>query len=429
MTDNDKMQSQPSDAQARASASARFGRQLIIFLELFRKIGPINSPHVPSEVRAALQDKRFGGRDRRLYKALIYSAMRLWPWLEGAKKTAAWAEVVAALSDLPPAQKALIAQAPQDLSLWPGWVSERLRTPGLTWRGLLPDWFIAQSPRPIEEDGAAAWALVARKPLWIRRQRVGWEVLGEALDQSQVTWRRPDPTVADAPDAASIEGDPDLTRLTPWREGWFEVQDLGAQRLLGIVPVTPGGVWLDACAGAGGKALQLAHLLGPDGSVYAEDVRADALSTLRERAARGGVSEQVSARVVSAAITSAEAGSRRFDGVLVDAPCTGTGTWGRYPHMRAVTTAADAQKAAALQLHLLLTHAKRLKPGGVLVYATCSLAEVENAAVVQAFLKRAPGFEVIPLVGSSSDVPSAHGLTLWPNQHDGFFVCALRSAA
>lgn len=374
-----------------------------------------------------------------MYKALLYSAARLWPWLEGARRGEAWAEVVAALSDLPQPLRDTLTAPPAALAEWPRWVGKRVGAQGLSWRGLLPEWLWAQAPSAVAEQAAgaeAAWALLTRKPLWVRRQRVGWDALASALDAAQLRWRRLQPADPSAPDAAEVDGDPDLTRTQPWREGWLEVQDLGSQRLLGLAPLASHGglAWLDACAGAGGKALQLAAILGPAARVFAEDVRADALAALRERAARAGVASQLRTRQVREVSGLGEGRGRGLtprdlDGVLIDAPCSGTGTWGRHPHMRAATTPAHLARAADRQRALLAAHAPRVRPGGLVLYATCSVCQAENGDVVRAFLDAHPGFDVIPLQGGPCDIAGPFGLTLWPNRHDGFFLCALRRTA
>ena len=171
-----------------------------------------------------------------------------------------------------------------------------------------------------------------------------------------------------------------------------------------------GGHWLDACAGAGGKTLQLAALLGPDGTVTARDTRRTALEELSARAARARLSVRI------------RAGDRSdppggFDGVLVDAPCSGSGTWRRAPHLKWVTTAEGVRNAAATQLGLLRENAARARPGGRVVYATCSLCRSENESVVAQFLQSAEGFEAEP--------PAR---TLLPQSHDGdgFFVACFR---
>jgi 16S rRNA (cytosine967-C5)-methyltransferase len=205
--------------------------------------------------------------------------------------------------------------------------------------------------------------------------------------------------------------------------------------LLEAVAPVAGTRWLDACAGAGGKSLQLAAMLGPDGAVRAEDVRPAALEQLAVRAARCGLSHRIKrAPSPTPSPTPSPPAKPQYDAVLLDAPCTGSGTWRRSPHLRWQLTPERVQAAAALQLQLLNSHAPRVAPGGLLVYATCSQAIAENEAVVSAFLEHAGGdFEpaALPGVGAAGGVPhpnGAHMMVVSPQQHntDAFFGAALR---
>jgi 16S rRNA (cytosine967-C5)-methyltransferase len=212
-----------------------------------------------------------------------------------------------------------------------------------------------------------------------------------------------------------------VTATEAYRSGRVEIQDLGSQLLLEAVGVAPGGRWLDACAGAGGKSLQLAGLLGPDGRVDAEDVRPAALAELARRAARAGLAGRISIR---------GAAGGGYDGVLVDAPCSGSGTWRRSPHLKWVTSPAQIAAGAARQEALLARCAPRVRPGGQLVYATCSLARSENEEVVRRFLAAHPAFAAGPYPRPRGGEPAGDGLRFWPADHDGdgFFVASFRRA-
>ncbi len=211
------------------------------------------------------------------------------------------------------------------------------------------------------------------------------------------------------------------------------MQDLGSQALLAAVAPARGGAWLDACAGAGGKSLQLALLLGgaPPARVTAADVRAHALQEVTRRARRAGLLRVIN--VLPPAAPAAPATTALYDGVLVDAPCTGSGTWRRAPHLRWQLQPGAVAAAATLQLRILRDSARRVRPGGLLVYATCSLADAENGGVVDAFLASgafASGFEPAPLPGAAALGLRDEGgrMTIPPAalNSDGFFVAALR---
>jgi 16S rRNA (cytosine967-C5)-methyltransferase len=374
---------------------------------------------LPGRIDALLGgDRRLGSRDRRLYRELIYTTLRYLPWIEpelgtldGPPAKAGRAlERIAWLSAETPATHDFRTEFASALPPCPADSASKAGVLGLNPDLLEPDWFKAECPdaaRPALRD-----SLLSRAPLWLRLQTdESREVYGEF---GRMGW---DFRVSDLlPDAVRIAGDADLTRTRSHREGRIEIQDLGSQLVLESVGVEPGGRWLDACAGAGGKTLQLARLLGAAGRVEARDVRRSALEELERRAQRAGLSGRIG-----------RAGPG-FDGVLVDAPCTGTGTWRRSPHLKWVTRAQRVVEAASIQLSLLGEQAGEVRPGGRLVYATCSLCRSENEAVVEAFLSAHPAFEPSPLDPGRGGDSRGAGAYFWPQVHDGdgFFVASLR---
>ena len=188
--------------------------------------------------------------------------------------------------------------------------------------------------------------------------------------------------------------------------------------MLACAAVPAGGRWLDACAGAGGKTLQLARLLGPAGHVDATDIRLDILEELRDRATRARLQN----------ITIVKAGTGEYDGVLVDAPCSGSGTWRRQPHLKWYVKPETIASFAATQRQILAANAAHVKPGGLLLYATCSLSHHENRDVVAAFLNEHPNFNPeAPTKNFGGDFDDL-GTALLPGTRntDGFYVAALR---
>lgn len=250
---------------------------------------------------------------------------------------------------------------------------------------------------------------MSRAPLWLRLQTADPEPVLLEFDRLGWTWRR-SPLLSSA---VALPPDTDVERTRAYRSGAVEIQDVGSQLVLESVGVRPGGYWLDACAGSGGKTLQLAAMLGPEGRICARDVRLAPLDALAERAARAGLAGRID-------IGSPLDPPGGFDGVLVDAPCSGSGTWRRSPHLKWATGPAAVREAAARQAVLLRENLPRVRPGGLLVYATCSLCRSENESVVGAFLRDNPGLE-----------PALAGTRLMPQSHDGdgFFVTALRRPA
>src|SRR5690606_18093339 len=217
--------------------------------------------------------------------------------------------------------------------------------------------------------------------------------------------------------------------LSSFKDGWFELQDEGSQ-LLGMLVDAPPTRVVDACAGAGGKTLQLAAQMKNRGDLHALDVDAKRMDAMKKRARRAGV-HNVRIRVI-AADEAADAQLAELgpiaDRVLVDAPCTGTGTFRRKPDARLRLTEEDVQLHVARQTLLIERFSALVKPGGRLIYGTCSLLPEENAEVVEAFLAQHPEYSVRPIAEElgetlGAQVSSGPYLRLSPHQHgtDGFF--------
>jgi 16S rRNA (cytosine967-C5)-methyltransferase len=370
---------------------------------------------LPGQIQRLLAGERaFGSRDRRLYRELIYTTLRYLPWVEPwldrepdrAAKIVAW---LAAESRETAAYRAALCPD------WPAADTLAARAAFLEADpvALLPAWFRDECPEAF--TAAELEAQLARAPLWLRLQTDDHDAV--AAEFAAKGWRVQPSTLL--PSAWRVLDGADVTQSTAYASGQVEVQDLGSQLVLESVGPQPGGRWLDACAGAGGKSLQLARLLGADGSVEAHDIRRAALAELQSRAARAG------ARNVR---TISQPSVGDYDGVLVDAPCSGSGTWRRAPHLKWATTPGIVAHRAALQQELLASFAGGVRPGGLLVYATCSLCQQENAAIVTAFLATHPDFSSAPLARTFGFEPGPAGLTILPARHDtdGFFVSALR---
>ena len=182
-----------------------------------------------------------------------------------------------------------------------------------------------------------------------------------------------------------------LFRTDAFQSGWFEVQDAGSQVLAMLLPVSAGQKVVDFCAGAGGKTLALAAMMNNKGSLTACDVSENRLDRMRPRLARAGVDN---VRIQPLA-TETDSKLKRLvgtqDAVLVDAPCSGSGTWRRSPDIK--WRGLDLETLNATQLSVLNSASRLVKPEGYLVYATCSLLDAENEGVVSAFLTAHPEFE------------------------------------
>ena len=238
----------------------------------------------------------------------------------------------------------------------------------------------------IPQDLSRLTRLMARRPpLWIRLQHGGEaETLAE-LAASGMTVRR-HPRVAAA--VALTGGKLNVFTLESFRAGRFEVQDLASQCVGLVCAPKPGERWFDACAGGGGKTLELAVLMRRRGTVIAGDVREGILHELKLRARRAGF-PNISTLHHDGRVPR---GFHPCDGVLVDAPCSGSGVWRRNPGSAWKFRPAELKEYARRQYDILAHFSTAVKPGGVLVYATCSLFREENEEVVGRFLAAHPDF-------------------------------------
>jgi 16S rRNA (cytosine967-C5)-methyltransferase len=221
-----------------------------------------------------------------------------------------------------------------------------------------------------------------------------------------------------------------LDTASAYRDGWVEIQDEGSQLVALLCDVHPGMRVLDLCAGAGGKSLALAAFMQNQGDLNLCDIDADRLKPAGARLRRAGVTiaKLRPLKAKNDPWLAGQAGG--FDRVLVDAPCTGSGAWRRNPVARLQLTEERLDALCATQRHLLTQAASLVKPGGKLIYATCSILADENDAVVEDFLAKVQGFDVCPIADVWRDLiggecPSEGRflhLTPYKNGTDGFFV-------
>ena len=227
-----------------------------------------------------------------------------------------------------------------------------------------------------------------------------------------------------------------LTRLPMLKSGAVEIQDEGSQLVAMLVDARPGERVVDFCAGAGGKTLAIAAQMHNKGHVVACDVADARLKRSAERFRRAGF-HNIETRVLASETDRwVKRHKLGFDRVLVDAPCSGTGTWRRNPdaRWRAPGEGRGLGNLVALQARILASAARLVKPGGRLVYATCSMIIEENEDQVAAFLAAHAAFHAVPLREAAPQFSnSAHPdfLSLTPARHetDGFFAAVLRRDA
>ena len=233
-----------------------------------------------------------------------------------------------------------------------------------------------------------------------------------------------------------LSGKPSLARHPLFLDGSIEVQDEGSQLLGFLVQPKRGEMVADFCAGAGGKTLLLGAMMRSQGRLYAFDVAEKRLAKLKPRLARSGLSNVHPVRIESEHDIKVKRLAGKLDRVLVDAPCSGLGTLRRNPDLKWRQTPDSVAELNAMQASILSAAAGLVKKGGRLVYATCSLLEAENEAIVSAFLAAHPEFVSL----SAADVLGKQGieigaamsvddrLRLLPHRHgtDGFFAAVLQ---
>lgn len=245
-----------------------------------------------------------------------------------------------------------------------------------------------------------------------------------------------------------VQGKPALTRLALFQNGSVEVQDEGSQLLALLLDAHRGEMVADFCAGAGGKTLALGAAMRNTGRLYAFDVSAHRLDKLKPRLARSGLSNVHPIAIAHERDERIKRLSGKMQRVLVDAPCSGLGTLRRNPDLKWRQTPTDVQELAAKQQAILSSAARLLKPGGRLVYATCSILPQENEAIAQSFLAAQPDMQPLNAAellaalkvpdaaalcspaDEATQTPAGRYLRLWPDLHgtDGFFAAVWEKA-
>ncbi|HEY0835385.1 MAG TPA: RsmB/NOP family class I SAM-dependent RNA methyltransferase [Azospirillum sp.] len=236
-----------------------------------------------------------------------------------------------------------------------------------------------------------------------------------------------------SPFGLRVHGRPPLAATDAFKEGMVEIQDEGSQLVAVATAPKPGHQVVDFCAGAGGKTLALAALMNNKGRVVACDVLEKRLKRAGERFRRAGLHNIEPHPLTSERDPWVKRHKRKFDRVLVDAPCTGTGTWRRNPDSRWRPLGPGLEQLLPLQANILDSASRLVKPGGRLVYATCSMLTEENEKQIDAFLERHADFTVKPVaeVWAEEDAGpcpvDGPYLRLSPAQHDtdGFFAAVM----
>ncbi len=359
------------------------------------------------------ENPRWGKRDRGFIAETVFEVVR-------------WRRALGFLADSEEANAICAAQ----------WVRMGYEIPEWwTFKGLTADEMIAREadlaaqPRVIRESipdwldhlGVAelgdAWdaeiaALNQRAPVFLRVNTL------KNTREKAIEWLASHQVIA-----SEVPGLPDALVLAPGKmlpkplrtEGRVEIQDAGSQLIAPLVDPQAGERIIDTCSGAGGKSLHLAALMGNEGRVFAMDVDANKLGELERRAKRAGAT-CLKSKLINA--TTPTDFTDIADRLLIDAPCSGLGTLKRQPDLKWRFKPAQLERVRSIQKELLATYSTMLKPGGRLVYATCSILPSENRAAVDSLIEKG-GFTLIEERPVS---PAATGF-------DGFYAAALMKNA
>jgi len=426
-------------------------------------LGKITDERRPADdiVRAWFQARRFvGSKDRRAIRERVYGVLRSinrLDWHLGDAEKTARTRVLAAI----------VLEGGDALANFDGSThgpkplneTEQLLVEVLTDKQLddpampghvqveLPEW-LADKLKPVYGGTFMAEMMALNRPapmdLRVALGRVSRDQAKKTLAKGGITTQ----LTALSPLGLRLEAHTDIARTTAFRKGFVEVQDEGSQILSLLVGAKASMNVLDYCAGAGGKTLAIADRMNLNdgaskGKLVATDIEAKRLERMDKRLARAKLGDKIERHTLGSDDTWTNDNAAAFDRVLVDAPCTGAGTWRRHPEQKKRLTETRLAELMAMQDEVLNNAAALVKPGGRMIYATCSLLAEENEHRVEAFLASHPDFEVLPIQAvwaetlkkvecpdmareTEDSAPSPH-LRLTPHRHgtDGFFVAVM----
>jgi len=393
-----------------------------------------------TQLRQYFRDnKNLGHRDRGVIADTVYAALRRRRMLEHVTPNGTPREIALATlvklqgigvsqieSVLQPEERTwLVALKGRDLDALPFEI-----------RADLPDWVIARLRRTLSDDEILKLARGLQQPapldLRVNAMKAPREAVLDRLDFDKIEAH----AAKLSPLGVRLREKPSLSQHPMFLDGAVEVQDEGSQLLGMLVEPRRGEMVVDFCAGAGGKTLQMGAAMNSTGRLYAFDVSDKRLANLAPRLKRSGLSNVFPQRIAGENDPKVKRLRGKIDRVLVDAPCTGLGTLRRNPDLKVRQTAEGLAELNAKQRAILAAAAALVKPGGRLVYGTCSLLAEENEDIVKEFLGANPEFRLVPakevLEKQVVKVPGTTDyLHLYPHVHDtdGFFAAVLERSA
>ncbi len=439
--------------------------RLCAAIEIFADLEARRRPAAEALKDWGLSHRFAGSSDRAAIAGLVYDALRrkassAWLMGEGSPRAALLGmlrrerglgvEEIAALCS-----GARFAPAPLTAAERSALKSDALEAAPAAVRGDYPDWLDPHFARVFGDDRAAQGAaLGSRAPLDLRVNALKAsceEALAnlQHLHAEPTRWSPIGLRIRLAADAKN----PAIHAEPAYRKGQIEIQDQGSQLAALFLGAKPGEQVLDLAAGAGGKTLALAAAMANRGQIYATDIDKRQLAPIHERIARAGarnIQVRTPRRLPLSPASREDSGweqiadlAGRMDRVLIDAPCTGTGTWRRNPDAKWRVRPGALAERLRQQRQLLDYAATLVKPGGRIAYVTCSVLEEENGDQVRAFLSRRPGFVIVPpgevaavalgdraalFCRAALVLPEGLLMTPLSTGTDGFYVAVVRRA-
>lgn len=382
-----------------------------------------------------------GSKDRRAVADRVYRVLRArgrLVWAMGGREDGR-ALVIGSLSLIDGLSLEEIEALHSGDGYGPRPLSKQERTRITAGEGDLPGWVAAGLPEFVVEDFKATfgdrWAEEARE-LMAPRAPIDLRVNGliATVDEVEAELRAAELSPERTPWSEwglrlPSEPPPNIQALDGFKAGRFEIQDEGSQVVSWLAGAAPGMTVVDYCAGGGGKTLALAQAMAGQGTLVACDVVQKRLDNIRPRLARAGVDADL--RLLGQNGGGVEEFNGQADLVFVDAPCSGSGTWRRRPEDAWRLKPDEVERLHGLQLRILGQAAQLVKPGGRLVYVTCSMLTAENEATTTAFEAAHPGFRPVAVTGPLAERADGHRLRMSPGSTntDGFFIALYERAA
>jgi len=379
------------------------------------------------------EHREYGSRDRRFYSDSTYAYFRWQGWAQAATDNAKTCCALAVLLDA--------TASPKTKETWsaacslPDSLAEQLGTDSLdekaknlsAWAGidllainlLVPKWVANEvSGETLDRFIRSSQS---RPPTWLHLTPSRIQAFAAFLTDQKISFRQH----SLLPGAFAIEPPFHLEKIEKAWGNPIQVQDLASQAVVYVCGAQPGEAWWDTCCGSGGKTLGLAEICGVKGNIVATDVRISILRNLKKRA-KAHRYKGIHPRLVD--VTNDSLGPAKFEGVLVDAPCSGIGTWSRNPDARWRTDPDNITHIAQTQADILERASEHVNPGGKLVYSVCTITNREGPDTVAAFLEKHQDFERTQFHNPLNNEQSDGEIQIMPDDGpcDGMYIALMK---